>query len=133
MARFRTCYGAGSYSRALPNPCTPACSARLRNVELDKLNALQIRALHLKIDEGLSDGTVRNLHVILLASLKQSVKWKLARSNVCASVAPPRRTQHQIKPLSTNQVKVLLDATMDDSLYSLYVLAATTGMRQTEP
>jgi integrase len=70
----------------------------LGNIKLDKLNALQVQALYrAKLDEGLSNGTVRNLHVILLSAFKQAVKWKLVRSNVCASVTPPRRTQHEIK------------------------------------
>jgi integrase len=105
----------------------------LGNVKLDRLNALQVQAFYsAKLDEGLSNDTVRNLHIILLSSLKQAVRWKLIRSNVCASVTPPRRIQHELKPLSTDQVKVLLDTAREDPLYPLYVLAVTTGMRQAE-
>jgi integrase len=105
----------------------------LGNVKLDKLTALQVQALYrTKLDEGLSNGTVRNLHVILLSAFKQAVKWNLVRHNVCQRVTPPRRTQHEIKPLSKEQVKVLLNAALDDPLFPLYLLAVTTGMRQAE-
>jgi integrase len=105
----------------------------LGRVKLDKLNALQVQALYrAKLDEGLSAGTVHLLHVVLQSALKQAVKWKLIRSNVCASVTPPRRQKPEIKPLTAEQVKALLDAAIDDPLYPLYVLACTTGMRQAE-
>jgi integrase len=105
----------------------------LGNVKLVKLTSLQVQALYrAKLDEGLSNGTVRNLHVILLSAFKQAVEWNLVRHNVCQMVTPPRRTQHEIKPLSKVQVRALLEAALDDPLYPLYVLAVTTGMRQAE-
>jgi integrase len=57
----------------------------LGRVKLDKLNALQVQGLYrAKLDEGLSTGTVRLLHVVLLSALEQAVKWELIRFNVCA-------------------------------------------------
>jgi integrase len=83
----------------------------LGRVKLDKLNALQVQGLYrAKLDEGLSTGTVRLLHVGLLSALKQAVKWELIRFNVCASVTPPRRQKPEIKPLTAEQVKALRDA-----------------------
>jgi integrase len=105
----------------------------LGKVRLDKLNALQVQSLYrAKLNAGLSTGTVRHLHVILLSALKQAVKWNLIKHNVCESVTPPRWQKPEIQPLSPEQVKTLLGAAKDEPLYPLYVLACTTGMRQSE-
>jgi integrase len=105
----------------------------LGEVKLDRLNALRVQALYrAKLDEGLSAGTVRHLHVILLSVFKQAVRWRLISHNVCETVTPPRRARHEINPLTSEQTKTLLDTAEDEPLYPLYLLAVTTGMRQAE-
>jgi integrase len=105
----------------------------LGRVRLDKLNALQVQSLYRKkLDAGLSRTTVRKIRVTLYKALKQAVRWQLISRNVCESVTPPREARPEIKALTPEKVKRLVDAARDDQLYSLYVLACTTGMRQGE-
>ena len=70
----------------------------LGRVKLDKLTALHVQSLYRsRLDAGLSTGTVRHLHVILLSALRQAVKWKLIRHNVCETVTPPRPVKTEIQ------------------------------------
>jgi integrase len=52
--------------------------------------------------------------------------------NVAEAVTPPRTARREIAPLTSEQVRALLDAARGDKLEALYVLAVTTGMRQGE-
>src|SRR5919112_1921654 len=78
-------------------------------IKLDRINALQIQSLYrAKLDSGLSP------------------------RNVVDGVDPPKAPKKEIKPLSEEQVKRLLEAAQEDKLEALYVLAITTGMRSGE-
>jgi integrase len=105
----------------------------LGKVRLSRVNALQVQSLYRsKLDEELSTNTVRKVHVALFTALKQAVRWQLLRSNVCESVTPPKEAQCEIKPLSKEQVKALLQAAEQTNLYALWLLAVTSGMRESE-
>ena len=65
-------------------------------------------------------------------ALKQAVKWSLVLRNVAEAVTPPRPTKREIKPLTQQQLRALLETALNDQLYALWVLACTTGMRNGE-
>jgi integrase len=52
--------------------------------------------------------------------------------NATEAVKPPQVRREEMRPLAPEQVKVLLQATRDERLEALYVLAVTTGLRQGE-
>ena len=52
--------------------------------------------------------------------------------NVAEAVTPPRPAKQEIKPLTRDQIKALLDVARSDKLYAFYNLAITTGMRNGE-
>lgn len=105
----------------------------LGKVRLDRLNAVQIQSLYrAKLNSGLSSRTVQIIHTTLRKALKQAVRWQLVPHNVAETVDPPRSPKKEIRPLSNEQVKVLLEAAEETKLYALYILAVTTGMRQGE-
>jgi integrase len=60
------------------------------------------------------------------------VKWQLISLNIAEAVDPPRSTKREIRPLNSEQVKLLLELAKGTNLYALYLLAITTGMRQGE-
>jgi integrase len=63
----------------------------LGDAKLHRLNALQVQAFYrAKLDEGLSNGTARDLRLVLPSSLKQAIEWTLIKSNDCTSVTPPK-------------------------------------------
>jgi integrase len=102
-------------------------------IKLDRVSALQIQALYrAKLEEGLSPRTVQIIHATLYKALKQAVKWSLLSKNVVDSVDPPRVPKREIRPLSEEQVKRLLETAQGDKLEALYILAVHTGMRSGE-
>ena len=105
----------------------------LGGIKLDRVNALQIQSLYrAKLDSGLSPRTVQIIHVTLYKALKQAVKWTLLPRNIAENVDPPKVPKKEIRPLSEEQVKRLLQAAEGDKLQALYVLAVHTGMRSGE-
>src|SRR5918995_818075 len=100
-------------------------------VKLDRLNALQVQSVYgQKLEAGLSPRSVEIIHATLHKALKQAVAWTLIPRNVAESTTPPRPVSREIKPLSREQTKMLLEAAKGDTLHAFYyVLAVTTGMR----
>src|SRR5215210_9314719 len=78
-------------------------------VRLDKLNALQVQSVYgRKLDAGLSPRSVEIIHATLHKALKQAVGWTLIPRNVAEAVTPPRPVRKEIKPLSQEQARTLL-------------------------
>ena len=102
-------------------------------VKLDRLNALQVQSVYgRKLEGGLSPRSVEIIHTTLHKALKQAVGRTLIPRNVAEAVTPPRPVRKEIKPLSQEQARTLLEASRDDPLRAFYVLAVTTGMRNGE-
>ena len=102
------------------------------HVKLQKLTAIQINNLYLKLGERLSSSTLNTLHMMLHKALEDAVRWGLLVRNVCDAVTAPRRAHFEIKPLTMEQANILLDAAKKDDFEALWVLALTTGMRRGE-
>ncbi len=108
-------------------------SSPISKTILHKLEAKQIRALYAaKIAAGLKPSTVAMLHAVLHRALRDAVNDGDLASNKCDQVKPPRIEREEMRTLSEDQVKVLLEQVEGDRLEALYVLALTTGMRQGE-
>jgi integrase len=81
--------------------------------------------------EGLSTRTVQYLLVVLRKALQQAVEDGLIPRNAAQGVRVSQ-TKEEIRPLSPEQAKILLDAAGGSRLEALYVLAVHTGLRQGE-
>jgi integrase len=105
----------------------------LGNLKLKDLTSTHMRGLYReKLDAGLSPRTVQYVHVTLHKVLKKAVMDGLIPRNATEAVKPPQVRREEMRPLAPEQVKVLLQASRDDRLEALYVLAVTTGLRQGE-
>src|SRR5215210_4975696 len=105
----------------------------LGQLMLKNLTSTHVRGLYRKtLDAGLSPRTVQYVHVTLHKALKQAVADGLIPRNATEAVKPPQVRREEIRPLTPEQVKMLLDAANSDRLEALYVLAVTTGLRQGE-
>jgi integrase len=104
----------------------------LGDVKLKALSPTHVRGLYKEKLSALSPRTVQYIHVTLHKALKQAVSDGLIPRNVTEAVKPPQVRQEEIRPLTPEQVKVLLDAASGDRLEALYVLAVHTGLRQGE-
>jgi integrase len=101
-----------------------------------KLKALTPAHVHglykAKLESGLSPRTVQYIHVTLHKALKQAVNDGLIPRNATEAVKPPHVRKEEMRPLTPQQAKMLLDAVEGNRLEALYVLAVTTGLRQGE-
>jgi integrase len=68
----------------------------------------------------------------LRRGLAQAVKWHLVPRNVADAVKPPRPAPQEIRALSADETRRMLETAVGDRLEALYVLAVHTGMRQGE-
>jgi integrase len=78
---------------------------------------------------GLSPKSIRQAHRLLHASLQDAVCLGLVPMNVTDSTSPPRDAHTEMKTLTVSQVVSLFRAAHGDSLYALWVVLATTGLR----
>jgi len=81
---------------------------------------------------GLAARTVVQIRAILRRALGQAVKFGLVRWNAAQLVDPPRVEHHEIRPLTPEQARVLLDGIRGDWLEALYSVALAVGLRQGE-
>jgi len=105
-------------------------NSKIYNIQLQKLTVDQAQAFYTKLLKNtLSAGTVRVIHAILFAALKDAVKWKRLAVNVCTAVTLPRLAQCERQPLTKEQALQLLEAAQGNRLECLLTLALATGMR----
>jgi integrase len=105
----------------------------LGEVKLQKLTAQQLDRLYAqKLEDGLHPTTVAAIHNMLHTALDKAIRLGLISRNVCKLVTPPRVTQKEIKTLTVEQIRKLLEVAKSDPLEALFVLAVTTGMRRGE-
>jgi integrase len=91
-----------------------------------------------KASSGLAPRTVTQLRAILRAALNRAIKWRLLVYNPAAQVDLPRAQvardgeESAASYLTPDQYRTFVRSLASDRLEALYVLAATTGMRQGE-
>jgi integrase len=104
----------------------------LGSVKLKTLSPTHVRGLYKEKLSSLSPRTVQYIHVTLHKALKQAVIDGLIPRNATEAVKPPQVRRKEIRPLTPEQVKVLLAAASGDRLEAIYTLAVHTGLRQGE-
>lgn len=108
-------------------------SPSIGQIKAAKLHARDLNSMYADfIAGGMSPTTCGHIHRALHAALKNGMKLDLLSRNVAELASPPRPAAFKITPLDMDQVAVLVAASADDPWGALYVLAATTGMRQGE-
>jgi integrase len=85
-----------------------------------------------RLASGLSTSTVHHIHATLHKALRDAERLGLVARNVCKLVNVPRMAESEIHPLSREDARVLLDVAAGERLEALYVVAVSTGMRQSE-
>lgn len=105
----------------------------LGRIKLSKLTPARVSTFYQeKREEGCADSSINKLHVTLHKALNQAMKWHMIPRNVCEAVSAPRPSAEEMKTLSVEETKRLLEAAKEDRLEALYVLAVHVGMRQGE-
>jgi integrase len=106
----------------------------LGRLKLKALTPAHVRGLYKEKMQSLSSRSVRYIHVTLHKALKQAVQDGLIPRNVTEAVKPPQIHREEMRPLTREQAKTLLEVARGeaDRLEALYVIAVTTGLRQGE-
>src|SRR5215210_5896929 len=101
--------------------------------KLKTLSAADVQRFYRdKLDADLSSATVHKLHVLLHKALKQADRWGLVPRNVADDVDPPKVHKEEVRPLTNEQARKLLNTVQGDRLEALYVVAIQSGLRQGE-
>jgi integrase len=117
------------YARMVRNHIAPAFgSLKLKNLTPPHLRRLYKE----KLDSGLGTRSVQYIHTTLHKALKQATDDGLIPRNVADSVKAPQLKRTEMKPLTSEQAKALLEAAGGDRFEAMYVLAITAGLRQGE-
>jgi integrase len=106
----------------------------LGRVRLAKLTPQHVHSLVTqKVREGrLSPRTIQYMHSVLRAALNQAVRWRMVHYNAAAMVSTPRVTRREVRALTPEEARRLLDAARGDRLEALYSVALALGLRQGE-
>jgi integrase len=105
----------------------------LGRIALAKLTPPDVqRLLNAKRASGLSPRRVAYIHAVLRQALVTAERWGLVSRNVAKLVDPPRVRHYEIRPLTPEEGRRLIDAADGDRLQALYVTALATGLRQGE-
>jgi integrase len=105
----------------------------LGNIKLKALSPAHVQGFYReRLDSRLSPATVHKIHAVLHKALDQAVGWSLVPRNATEVVTTPRPAPDEIRPLDSEQVKILLEAASGERFEAVYVLAIHTGLRQGE-
>lgn len=106
----------------------------LGSMTVNSIGTRDIAELHRKMGQkGLSPRSCKHVHSLLRAALDHGLVFGLAASNPAALCHAPKVPNHRVgRSLSKDEYLRFLDAAADSPLEALFVLAATTGMRQGE-
>jgi integrase len=132
-----------SYSRNMRVQVLP----RIGAIRLQALDPATLQALYGELRRegrsahrgggGLSARTVDYIHSIIRNALRTAVEWDLIPRNPADRTKPPRQKARadrhtKIRTWTRAELRAFLTATRDETLYPLWLLLATTGMRRGE-
>ena len=107
----------------------------LGDMELTKLTALDLDRLYRELtDSGLKATSVRRVHALIGAALRQGEKWDLVTRNVARQASPPPVHAAEIVSPAPEDVRRVIEVAqrIEPMLASLLLIAALTGARRGE-
>lgn len=127
-----------SYQSHLRNHICP----HIGDKRLDRVDGAALNELYATLltrgradGTGLSVSTVRRVHAMLHKSFRDAVRWGLLARNPVDSADPPKlraSRQGEFSTWTAEELRRFLEFVGNDSLYPLWLLLATTGMRRGE-
>lgn len=118
-----------SYSDIIKLHLLPA----LGTIPLTRLTREDVQSLlRRKQAAGKSPRTVRNIRAVLRHALNQAIMDGHLALNAAAAATPPRVPHYDVKPLTPEEARKLLETAKGDRLEALYALVLTLGLRRGE-
>jgi integrase len=110
--------------------CRVRIIPRIGRTKLSKVTPALLQNLYAELSKsGLSPRSVGHTHRCLHRAFEVAIKWNLLARNPCDVAEPPRVKRSEMKTLTREQLRLLLDGTAGERYHTLYLLAATTGLR----
>jgi len=105
----------------------------LGRIGLTRLTAQDVqKMMNEDIRAGVPVATVRHTRLILSIALGRAMKWRLVAINAASLVEAPRTEHSEIRPLTPEQTRHLLESIRGDRLEALYTVAVAIGLRRGE-
>ena len=97
---------------------------------LTKLTPEVVRKLYRdKLAHGMARSSVRRLHAVLNQALRGAVRSKYIRSNPLDELKPPKHAHKEMRVLTPDQLRGLLDVVRGSRYEGIIVLGACCGVR----
>ncbi|MFI5143670.1 MAG: tyrosine-type recombinase/integrase [Thermoanaerobaculales bacterium] len=105
----------------------------LGRIRLDKLSPLHLQGLVAKLTErGLAPRTIRYAFALVNSALVAARRWRMLAWNPMEEVDLPHQQRHELRVPDSDARGRLLDELQRDSLWPLWCLMVTTGLRPGE-
>ena len=107
---------------------------KLGRFELMKITTAQIEKFYIDLDKdvGLSARTILDIHKIVKSAFEAAVKRKYVASNPVKDAETPKVDKKEMSVWDVQEVNNFLNVAKEHRLYPAFLLALTTGMRQSE-
>lgn len=69
-------------------------------------------------ERGLSARTVRYTHIVLKSAMRQALHWRLLLENPAAGVKVPQQPREEMRALTIDQARTLLNVALTTNLWS---------------
>lgn len=103
--------------------------------ELGRLRLSALREHHIQAWLDRDDASPRTIHhhrAVLRRALNVALRQRLIAANPAVGIELPDATYTGARPLTVEEARRVLEATVDDRLHALWRLALDTGLRQSE-
>lgn len=84
------------------------------------------------IADGLSPKTVKNVGAVMHKAFSMAVKQGMIAANPCDAAELPAMQQHEIRPLTDEEIPLFLQAIQGDEMGNAYALCLLAGLREAE-
>ena len=90
------------------------------------------RMYNAMISDGLSPKTVKNVSAVMHKAFSMAIKQGMIAANPCDAAELPAMQQHEIKPLTDQEIPLFLQAIQGDDMCNAYALCLLAGLREAE-
>lgn len=104
----------------------------INNCKLSEIQTIHIQKLINSLNKDFSSGTVRVTFSMIGSAMEHAVTWNLIASSPCRKIILPPKSRNITSIYDNEQLKLLLEFSLSNSIYLPIALAITTGMRRSE-
>lgn len=101
--------------------------------KLNQLTPQLIQGAYARLlKDGLAPRSVRQAHVVLHSALRQAMRWGMVGRNAADGAIVPRPAPREMATLSAEELQSFFESVEPEPLRPLWILLATTGLREGE-